>query len=50
MRANVAVVDHVDSAGRVVGIFDRANNLVDAAGCVYEDTVPRVKALLKELH
>lgn len=49
MRANVAVVDHVDSAARVVGIFDRANNLVDAQGRAFEDTVPRVKALLKDL-
>lgn len=49
MRAFVTVVDDVDGEGRVVGIFDRANNLVDAVGRPYEDTNQRVSSLMGEL-
>jgi predicted amino acid racemase len=45
MRAFVAVVTDVDSEPRVVGLFDRSNNLIDRDGQPYEDTRARVREL-----
>jgi predicted amino acid racemase len=42
-RANVAVVESVDGEPRVLGIFDRALNLIDERGYPYPDTVDRVR-------
>jgi predicted amino acid racemase len=42
-RANVAVVENVDGEPRVLGIFDRALNLLDERGYPYPDTVDRVR-------
>ena len=44
-RAFVAVVSDVETEPRVVGLFDRANNLVDRDGQPYEDTRARVREL-----
>ncbi|HEY0484754.1 MAG TPA: alanine racemase [Mycobacteriales bacterium] len=44
-RAFVAVVSGVDTEPRVVGLFDRSNNLVDRDGQPYEDTRARVREL-----
>jgi predicted amino acid racemase len=44
-RAFVAVAADVDTEPRVVGLFDRSNNLVDRDGQPYEDTRARVREL-----
>lgn len=42
-RANVAVIENVDGEPRVLGMFDRALNLLDADGYPLPDTVERVR-------
>jgi predicted amino acid racemase len=49
MRANLAVIDRVDSEPRVLGVFDRANNLLDRDGFPYEDSRQRVLALMESI-
>jgi predicted amino acid racemase len=49
MRANLAVIDQVEKAPRVVGVFDRANNLLDSTGMPYEDSQRRVREILESL-
>jgi hypothetical protein len=48
-RANVAVVDNVDGDARLLGIFDRALNLLDDRGYPRPDTVDRVRDQLADL-
>jgi predicted amino acid racemase len=45
-RANVAVVEAVDGEPRVLGLFDRALNLLDEDGYPLPDTVERVREQL----
>ena len=42
-RANVAVIDNVNGTPRVLGLFDRALNLLDQNGCPLPDTVDRIR-------
>ncbi|MEA2291447.1 MAG: hypothetical protein QOF17_467 [Solirubrobacteraceae bacterium] len=44
-RAHVAVIDGVDSTPRLIGLFDRANNLLDDDWFPRPDTVEAVRAL-----
>ncbi len=46
-RANVAVVEDVDGETRVLGLFDRALNLLDENGLPLPDTVERVRTQLE---
>jgi predicted amino acid racemase len=48
-RANVAIVDRVDSEPRLVGLFDRGNNLVDENGHPLEDATARARDLMGTL-
>jgi hypothetical protein len=48
-RANVAVIENVDGEPRVLGIFDRALNLLDENGYPLADTVDRVRDLMAAL-
>jgi predicted amino acid racemase len=48
-RANVAVIDNVDGDARLLGIFDRALNLLDDRGYPRPDTVECVRDRLNEL-
>jgi predicted amino acid racemase len=48
-RAQVAVVENVDSEPRVLGIFDRALNLLDSDGFPLPDTVDRVRDAMAAL-
>lgn len=45
-RANVAVIDNADSSPRLLGLFDRANNLLDENLQPIEGSVQRVNDLL----
>jgi predicted amino acid racemase len=45
-RAYVAVVEDVEGEPRVVGLFDRANNLIDRDGQPFDDTTARVRELI----
>jgi predicted amino acid racemase len=49
MRANVAVIDRVETEPRVLGVFDRANNLLDPQGLPYEDSKRRVLELMESI-
>jgi hypothetical protein len=44
-RAHVAVVEGVESSPRLVGLFDRSNNLLGDDGQPRADTVEAVRAL-----
>jgi len=46
-RANVAVIDNVDTEPRLLGIFDRALNLLDNDGYPLPDTVDRVRGRME---
>ena len=48
-RAQIAVVDQVDSAPRVLGLFDRGNNLIDENGHPLEDATSRARELMGAL-
>jgi predicted amino acid racemase len=48
-RGQVAVIDHVDSTPRLLGLFDRSNNLMDDMGAPLEDSTRRVKELLRSV-
>jgi predicted amino acid racemase len=48
-RANVAVLENVDVDPRVLGVFDRALNLLDPRGYPYPDTVDRLRDQLSGL-
>jgi predicted amino acid racemase len=48
-RANVAVIENVDGEPRVLGMFDRALNLLDENGYPRPDTVDRVRDLMSAL-
>jgi predicted amino acid racemase len=45
-RAYVAVVENVEGDPNVVGLFDRANNLIDRDGQPFDDGTARVRALI----
>lgn len=45
-RANVAVIENVDGEPRVLGVFDRALNLLDGDGYPQPDTVELVRGQL----
>ena len=48
MRTNVAVIRQVSGDPRLVGLFDRANNLLDEKGYPVADSVAHVRRLIKE--
>ena len=48
MRTNVAVIRQASSEPRLVGLFDRANNLLDEKGYPVADSVAHVRRLIKE--
>jgi predicted amino acid racemase len=48
-RAQIAVVDQVDSAPRVLGLFDRGNNLIDENGHPLENATSRARELMGAL-
>jgi predicted amino acid racemase len=49
MRANLAVLDRVSTEPRLLGVFDRANNLLDRDGFPYDDSRARVRELMDSL-
>jgi predicted amino acid racemase len=48
-RSQVAVIDGVESDPRLLGLFDRANNLLDEKGYPVEDSKARVHDLVASL-
>ena len=48
-RSHVAVLDGVDSIPRLLGLFDRAGNLLDEDGYPVENSVSRVRELVADL-
>lgn len=48
MRSNVAVLRDVGTNPRVVGVFDRANNLLDENWYPYDNSVQRVNDICKK--
>lgn len=45
-RSNVAVLDNVTSTPRLLGLFDRSNNLLDEQGYPLDDSTRRVRELV----
>jgi predicted amino acid racemase len=48
-RSHVAVVDDIATAPRLIGLFDRANNLLDAEGYPVRDSEERVRELVDQV-
>ncbi len=48
-RAHVAIVDRVDSEPRLIGLFDRGNNLIDENGHPLDDATNRARELMGTL-
>lgn len=46
-RSNVAVIRDVNTTPRLIGLFDRANNLLDSKGYPVSNSVERVKDLVE---
>jgi predicted amino acid racemase len=47
MRSHVAVVEGLQTAPRLLGVFDRANQLLDEHGYPYEDSKARIQKLIE---
>jgi hypothetical protein len=46
MRSHVAVVEDLQSAPRLLGVFDRANQLLDEHGYPHEDSKAKIRELI----
>lgn len=49
MRSNIAVVDNIKGSPRLLGLFDRSNNLLDSKGYPVENSKSLIQDMLEEI-